>query len=172
VVFVTAVQAPIVSRLVRFFGGAAAAAGFDAARASDAALQRRVESRVPYVDALRLSGDRFVLADVELNDVGAFDVRANVRHSKTHTHRFNGPFSGTTRVSRYQKSKTNLDFTEARDSEWQSQQLGHMQVCTSLQTDNHASTPPLSFFTGRMPFLPPNQQRQSTEGKSDTRKLN
>jgi len=39
-----------------------------------------------------------------------------------------------------------------------------MQVCTSLQTDNHASTSPLSFFTGRMPFLPPNQQRQSTEG--------
>jgi len=39
-----------------------------------------------------------------------------------------------------------------------------MQVCTLLHTDNHASTPPLSFFTGRMPFLPPNQQRQSTEG--------
>jgi len=39
-----------------------------------------------------------------------------------------------------------------------------MQVRISLQTDNHASTPPLSFFTGRMPFLPPNQQRQSTEG--------
>jgi len=36
----------------------------------------------------------------------------------------------------------------------------------SLQTDNHASTLPLSFFTGRMPFLPPNQQRQSTEGIS------
>jgi len=67
-------------------------------------------------------------------------------------------------VSRYQKGKTNLDFTEARDSEWQWHQLGHMQVCTLLQTDNHASTPPLCFFTGRMPFLPPNQQRQSTEG--------
>jgi len=41
-----------------------------------------------------------------------------------------------------------------------------MQVCTSLQTDNHTSTSPL-FFTGRMPFLPPpNQQRQSIEGKS------
>jgi len=39
-----------------------------------------------------------------------------------------------------------------------------MQVCTLLQTGNHASTPPLSFFTGRMPFLPPNQQRESTEG--------
>jgi len=59
-----------------------------------------------------------------------------------------------TRVSRYQKGKTNLDFTEARDSEWQWHQLGHTQVCTLLQTDNHASTPPL--FTGRMSFLPPN----------------
>ena len=37
----------------------------------------------------------------------------------THTHPFNGPFYGTTRMSRYQKGKTNLDFTEARDSEWQ-----------------------------------------------------
>ena len=69
-------------------------------------------------------------------------------------------------MSRYQKGKTNLDFTEVRDSEWQWQwhQLGHMQVCISLQTDNHASTPPLMFFKGRMPFLPPNQQCQSTEG--------
>ena len=86
----------------------------------------------------------------------------------THTHTFNGPFSGTTQVSRYQKGKTNLDFTEARDSEWQWHPLGHMQVCTSLQSDNHASTLPLSFFTGRMPFLPPNQQRQSTEGNQST----
>jgi len=63
----------------------------------------------------------------------------------THTHPFNGPFSGTTQVCRYQKGKTNLDFTKARDSDWQWHQLGYMQVCTSLQTDNHASTPPLSF---------------------------
>jgi len=65
-------------------------------------------------------------------------------------------------MSRYQKGKTNLDFTDARNSEWQWHQLGHMQVCTSLQTDN----PTTPFFTGRMPFLPPNQQRQSTEGTS------
>jgi len=39
-----------------------------------------------------------------------------------------------------------------------------MQVCISLQTDNHASIPPLKFFTGWMPFLLANQQRQSTEG--------
>jgi len=80
-------------------------------------------------------------------------------------HPFDGPLSGTTRASRYQKGKTNLDFTEARDGEWQWHQLGRMQVCTSLQTDDHASIPPLCFLTGRMPFLPPSQQRQSTEGK-------
>jgi len=70
-------------------------------------------------------------------------------------------------VSQYQKGKTDLDFTEAKDSEWQGHQLDHMQVCNSLQTDNHASTPPLKFFTGRMPFLPPNQLRQGTE-ETDT----
>jgi len=69
-------------------------------------------------------------------------------HTHTHTHPFNGPVSGTTRVSRYQKGKTNVDFAEARDSEWQWHQLEHkiMQVCTSLQTDNHASTSQLSFY--------------------------
>jgi len=49
-------------------------------------------------------------------------------------------------VSRYQKVETNVDFTETRDSEWQWHQLGRMQVYMLLQTDNHASTPPLSFF--------------------------
>ena len=72
-------------------------------------------------------------------------------HKHTHTHQFNGRLSRTTRVSRYQKGRTNLDFTEARDSEWQWHQLGHMQVfCTSLQTDNHASTPLLLHL--RTPF--------------------
>jgi len=48
---------------------------------------------------------------------------------------------------------------------WQWHQLDYMQIiCTSLETDNHATTSPVSFFTGRMPCLPPNQQRQSTEG--------
>jgi len=65
----------------------------------------------------------------------------------THTHPFNGPFSGTTRVSRYQKGKTNLDFTGARDSEWQWHQLGHVQtICTSFQTDNHTNTSSLNFY--------------------------
>ena len=67
-----------------------------------------------------------------------------------HTHPFNGPLFGTTRVSRYQKGKTNLDFTEARNSEWQWHQLDHMQtICTLLQTDNHTNTSPLNFLQAR-----------------------
>jgi len=58
-------------------------------------------------------------------------------------------------VSQYQKGKTDLDFTEARDSEWQWHQMGHMQVCNSLQTDNHASTPPLSFLQAGCPSCCP-----------------
>jgi len=73
----------------------------------------------------------------------------------THTHPFNGPLSGTTRVTRYQKGKSNLDFTEARDSEWRWCHLGYLQVCTSLQTDNHASTPPLSFLQAGCPSCRP-----------------
>ena len=90
-------------------------------------------------------------------------------YSSTFTNRgrqttFNGPFSGTTQVSRYQKGKTNLDFTEARDSEWQWLQLGHMQVCTSLQTDNHASNPPLSFLQGRCSSCHPTNSVNAIKG--------
>jgi len=86
-----------------------------------------------------------------------------------HTHLFNGPLSGTTRVSRYQNGKSNLDFTEARDSEWQWHQQGHMQVCTSLQT-NHANTSPLSFLQARCPSCRPTNsvkalKASSTDGK-------
>ena len=80
---------------------------------------------------------------------------ASTKYNFNTSSTFNGPFSGTTRVSRYQKGKTNLDFTEARDSEWQWHQLGRMQVCTSLQTDNHTSTPPLSFLQVGCPSCHP-----------------
>jgi len=65
-------------------------------------------------------------------------------------------------VSRYQKGKTNLDFSGARDNEWQWHQLSHL--APDRQPHQHPTT--LVFFTGRMPFLLPNQQRQSTEGKN------
>jgi len=43
-------------------------------------------------------------------------------------------------------------------------------ICTSLQTDNHTSTSPLTFFTGQMLFLTPNQQCQSPKGKWQLRR--
>jgi len=66
-------------------------------------------------------------------------------------------------VSRYQKGKTSLDLLE---QEIVSGSGISWAICKSApcpQTHN-ASIPPLSFFTSQMPFLPLNQQRQSTEG--------
>jgi len=114
----------------------------------------------------RAKGDILNITKAEVNIRCECLNTWRTENTHTHTHPFNGPLSRTTWVSRYQKGKTNLDFTDARASEWQWHQLGHMQVCTSLQTDSYASNPPLSFLQAgwRMPFLPPNQQRQSTEG--------
>jgi len=83
----------------------------------------------------------------------------------TYTHPFNGPMSGTTQVNQYQKGKTNLDFTGARDSEWQWHQLDHMQVCTLLQTDNHASTSPLTFLQAGCPSCRPTNSVKALKAK-------
>ena len=83
----------------------------------------------------------------------------------THTHPFNGPLSGTTRVSQYQKGKTNQDFSEARDSGWQWHRLDHMQVCTSLQTDNHANTSLLSFLQAGCPSCRPTNSVKALKAK-------
>jgi len=77
---------------------------------------------------------------------------SNIVMSEHYTH---SRLTALTWVSRYQKGKANLDFTEARDSEWQWRQLGHMQVCISLQTDNHTSTPPLSLLRAGCPSCHP-----------------
>jgi len=78
-------------------------------------------------------------------------------------HPFNGLFSRTTWISRYQKGKTSLDFNEARGDgvlgcsgiSWTICKV----ICTSLLTDNHTNL----IFTGRLLFLTPNQQCQSSE---------
>jgi len=88
-----------------------------------------------------------------------------------HTHPFNGPLSGTTQVSQYQKGKTNLDFTEAGDSEWQWHQLGHMQVFISLLTDNHASTPLLSFLQAGCPSCHPTKSVKALKSLHTYQKL-
>ena len=90
----------------------------------------------------------------EVHKIYHYAARRGLSHSHWYTHIHTpiyGPFSGTTRVSWNQKCNTILDFTEVRDSEWQWHQLGYMQVCTSLQTDNHASTSPLSFLQAGCP---------------------
>ena len=85
-------------------------------------------------------------------------------------HPFNGLFSRQAWVSRYRKGKTSLDLTEVRDDgvlgcsgiSWTicKQSAPHSRQITS-------PTPCHSIFTGRMLFLMPNQQCQSTEGSNN-----
>jgi len=78
-------------------------------------------------------------------------------------HLFNGLFSRTTwvsRVSRHQKSKPFWILLQQEMMGWQWHQLDHMQIiCSLLQTDNHASTSPLSFY--RPDALPATQPTAS-----------
>jgi len=84
--------------------------------------------------------------------------------SATHTHtRLTALFPGLTRLAGTRKAKPIWILLKQETVNGSGISWGHMQVCISLQTDNHSSTPPLKFFPGRTPFLPPNQQRQSTE---------
>jgi len=81
---------------------------------------------------------------------------------------FNGLFSTTTWVSQFQKCKTSLDLNEARDDGVLGCSGISWIICKqsapcSRQTTT--STPHHSICTGRMLFLTPNQQCQSTEGK-------
>jgi len=71
-------------------------------------------------------------------------------HTHTHTHtytRLTAPFPGLPGWAGTRKVKpiwTLLKQETVSDSGISG--MGHMQVCTSLQTDNHANTPPLSFY--------------------------
>ena len=71
----------------------------------------------------------------------------------------------TTWVSWHQKGKPFWILLEQETMGWQWHQLDHMQIiCTSLQTDT-TPVPHHSVFTGRMLFLTPKQQCQTTEGQ-------
>jgi len=100
--------------------------------------------------AFRLGKDAGVLNSVVYTvSIPYYD--AEMQHT-THTHTpIYRPFVRDYPGKLVPESKTSLDFTEARDNEWQWHQLGHMQVCMSLQTDNHASTPPLNFLQAGCP---------------------
>jgi len=67
----------------------------------------------------------------------------------THTHLFNGFFSGTTQVSWYQKSKNQSGFYWNKREERVSGSGIGCTICKSAPcspSDNHTSTPPLSFY--------------------------
>ena len=134
-----------------------------AGRASISAANWRVTSRVRgrrAVDPVPTGSAAAIHAlDSAVNRASRCVASVNNRYTHTrthtHTHPFSGPLFGTTQVSRYQKGKTSLHFTEAKDSEWQWHQLGYMQVCTSLQTDDHANTPQLRFLQAGCPSCRP-----------------
>ena len=74
-------------------------------------------------------------------------------------HTFNGPLSGTTQVSWYQSG-----FYWSK-RQWMAVASAEPYASLHLALDRQPRQHPTTqFFTGRMPFLPPNQQRQSTEG--------
>ena len=83
-------------------------------------------------------------------------------------HPFNSLFSRTTWVSRYKKGKTSLELNKAKDDgalrcsgiSWT---ICKRSVPYSRQITT--STPHHSIFTGRVLFLMPSQQCQSTEGQ-------
>jgi len=92
-------------------------------------------------------------------------------HTHTHTQTFNSPLSGTIWVSRYQKGKPiwillKQETVSGSSISW--------VICKSAPHSREITTqhPTSQFFTGWVPFLPPNQQRQSTEGHLHINKNN
>ena len=81
----------------------------------------------------------------------------------THTHTFN--YSPSEPVPERQ----NQSGFYWSSSEWQWHQLGCMQVCTSLQTDNHASTPPLCFLQAGCPSCRPTNSVKALKAKISLR---
>jgi len=79
-------------------------------------------------------------------------------------HPFNGLFSRTTWVSRHQKGKSFWILLEP-EMGWQWHQLDHTQITAPRSRQITTPVPHHSVFTGQMPFMPPNQQRQSTKGR-------
>ena len=86
---------------------------------------------------------------------------------QTHTHPFNGPFPGLPRWAGTRKVKPiwillKRETVSGSGISW--------AICKSAPSSRQITTPAPhhSVFTGRMPFLLLNQQRQSTEGKHTT----
>ena len=92
-------------------------------------------------------------------------MKNQLSHTHTHTHQFNGSLYGTTGWASTRKVKPiwillKQEILSGSGISW--------AICKCATRSKQITMPaPLhSVFTGRMPFLPPKQQRQSTEGKN------
>jgi len=128
-------------------------------------LRQRFEEKFPYFWRY----PNFLRHIVEYTLVHAVKTQLDLfSRFDTYTHPFNGPLSGTTRVSRYQNGKPmwillKQETVSGSGISW--------AICKSAPLSRQITTPAPhhSVFTGRMPFLPPNQQRQSSEGNKHWR---
>jgi len=99
----------------------------------------------------------------------AHNIITNTKRSEQNNSTSHSTQPNPSHVLEMRPNPTNLDFTEARDSEWHWHHLGHMQVCISLQTDNHAKTPPLKFLQAGCPSCRPTNSVKALKALQGTK---
>ena len=95
---------------------------------------------------------------IKIQQKHPFSMQSLYRH--THTHPFNGPLSRTTRVSRYQKGKPILILLKQQTVSGSGIRWA---ICKSAPRSRQITTPASHHWVFYRPFLPPNQQHQSTD---------
>ena len=108
--------------------------------------------------------------EIVVEDFTRSSTTSSLLTEGTHTHPFNGPFFGQPRWAGTRKVKPiwillKQETVSGSGISW--------DICKSATCSRQITmpAPTTQFFTGRMPFLPPNQQCQSTEGTLDRRKI-
>jgi len=87
-----------------------------------------------------------------------YKIYGSHRHTHTHTHthtRLTAHCPGLPGSAGTREVKPIWILQKQRDCEWQWHQLGYVQVCTSLQADNHANIPQLRFLQAGCPSCRP-----------------
>jgi len=122
--------------------------------------RHHVASRADTERVVQLRRAQHTATDCKSRPVPCTPAPSQSTQSKIHM--FNGPFSGTTRVSRYQKGKP--IWISLKQETVSSSGISWV-TCKSAPRSRRITMPAThhSVFTGRMPSLTPNQQHQSTE---------
>jgi len=93
-------------------------------------------------------------ANIATDFTGKHTVVTGMQTSNKQSHQHTALFPVLPEWAGTRKVKSNWILLK-QDSEWQWHTLGHMQACTSLQTDNHAGTTLLSFLQAGCPSCHP-----------------